>query len=254
MPFIRSHAVTKVGPLHASTPVLSRENARSLDRCAEQDFGLPILMLMENAARGVAELALHLLERRLADGFLVVCGTGNNGADGLAAARLIANAGRRVSVLVLAKLPPPAAPFGDPFAVQLHLLRSMQIPIIFADDHPAPLQRSLRNAAPVGMLIDAITGTGFSTPLRPAAAAMVREINALRLTPPSPIILSVDLPSGMDADTGAGLNEAVIPDATITFAAPKKGMLQSQLPLGELYVGDLGLPAELVSAYTERSA
>lgn len=251
MPFIRSHTVAKADPLRPSTPVLTRESAQRLDRAAEQRFQIPLLTLMENAARAASELALHLIVHEPSTGVLVVSGNGNNGADGLAAARLIANTGRPVAVLLASASAPS---FQSPFSIQLRLLHSMNIPIFTPQDSTSSLAKALESIAPVGLLIDAIAGTGLAAPLRPSTAALIHSVNALRQTPSPPLILSLDLPSGMDADTGEELGAVIIPDATVTFAAPKKGMLSTRLTLGDLYLSDLGLPATLIAEHTETAA
>ncbi len=202
-------------------PALSVAAARAIDADAARRLGLPTLLLMENAARGVADAARALGER-----FVVLAGAGNNGGDGLAAARHLG--WRRCAVHLLAEPDPVKAADA---ALQARVLRAAGATLVVG-------------ALPAGVLagavwIDALFGTGLDRELTGAARAWVDAANAA--TGPK---LAVDIPSGLHGDTGAVLGTAVRADVTVTFVASKRGMLTptGRAHCGRIVVEGLGLP------------
>jgi NAD(P)H-hydrate epimerase len=208
----------------ARPTVLTVAQARQLDRDAVSRFGMPSILLMENAARAVADAArsLALGEQR----FVVLCGAGNNGGDGLAAARHL---GRKALVFLLQE--PDAARSPDA-ALQLRILRAARHPIEVGS---CPDPASFAGA----VWIDALFGTGLDRPLAGAAADWVRAFNAA-----SGRKLAVDIPSGLHGDTGEVLGVACRADVTVTFAAAKTGLLApaAQAYVGRIVVAPLGIP------------
>lgn len=195
--------------------------ARAIDRDAEVRLGMPTLLLMENASRSVAEVARTLGER-----FLLLCGSGKNGGDGLAAARHLGRARCRVHLLA-----EPEAQRVPDAALQLRVLRAAGWEVVVG---------ALPDAAlPGEVVVDALFGTGLSRPLAGASRAWVEFATAL----PGPR-LAVDVPSGLHADTGEVLGCAVRADVTVTFVAPKLGMTVGEGPrlCGRVVVAGLGLP------------
>jgi hydroxyethylthiazole kinase-like uncharacterized protein yjeF len=223
------------------TPVLSRAQMRAFDQHAIEACGVPSLVLMENAGRG----ATDVLVRELLDGdaagadVVIVCGTGNNGGDGLVVARhlLVRHAHARVFLAgAVAKLSPDAR-------ANLEACRGLGGAI-----HDLPLGDDLQALelamADADVVVDALFGTGLDRPVEGFLADVVRAMNAA----PAPRF-AVDLPSGLDADTGAALGVAVDAAVTVTFAHPKLGLLTpagGQLA-GETHVVDIGVPGELVA-------
>lgn len=195
--------------------------ARQLDRDAEQRLQMPSILLMENAGRGVADAA-----RALGDRYVVMAGSGNNGGDGLVAARHL---GRNGVVHLLAEPDPQRSPDA---ALQLRILRHAGYPIVVGT---APDLQA--NAGAVW--IDAMFGTGLSRPLEAAALSWVELLG--RAEGPK---LCVDIPSGLHGDSGEVLGAAVRGDVTVTFAAVKLGMTLRQGPehCGRIIVVSLGLP------------
>lgn len=210
---------------------LSREQARRLDRICIEEYGLPGIVLMENAARSAAEI---IARRHRADvaAATIVCGGGNNGGDGYAIARHLHNDGWKVSIVALKPLPELR---GDA-AVMARVAERMNIPI--ADDlGPAAGPDDV-------LLIDAVTGTGLTAPLTGRAAEAVHAMNASGRP-----IVAIDVPSGLDCDTGEPLGDACIRAVrTITFVAEKPGFANPRsLDLtGDVIVGDIGCPSEVV--------
>jgi NAD(P)H-hydrate epimerase len=192
---------------------LTAAQARQIDIDAVQRCKMPSILLMENAARAVAEEA-----RCLGDRFVVLCGAGNNGGDGMAAARHL---GRRAKVFLLQE--PDRARVPDA-ALQLDILRAAQHEVTMGT---APDLLTYGDH----VWIDALFGTGLEREITGAARGFVERFNATRRAR-----LGVDIPSGLHADTGAVLGIAARCHRTVTFVAPKVGML---VPAAREYVGDL---------------
>ena len=210
-------------------PTLTREQAREMDRIAMEEYGLPGIVLMENAARGIAGIALHLLDG--ASSVAILCGPGNNGGDGLAAARHLANAGIDVSVHLV--MPPEAYREGSDPALNLAVVRAMGL--------------ALRDDVELGgaaVILDGIFGTGLSREIRGAPyRGAIQAVNEASGT-----VLAIDLPSGLDANTGLPLGAAVRADVTATMAAPKIGFELGQGPdlVGRVEVVDIGIPTAVI--------
>jgi NAD(P)H-hydrate epimerase len=205
-------------------PLFDAAGMRALDRHTIETLGVPGELLMENAGRAVAELALAL--RRGGEPVLVVCGAGNNGGDGLVAARLLHLSGAPVRVLLLGE---PASLTGDAAANHARASRA-GVPFVGPDALPCAS----------GVIVDAVFGTGLARAVTGEAAEVLRRISASR---PRARVLAVDLPSGLDADTGQPLGEAVTADATLSLGLPKLGLaLEPGRSLaGAVYVARIGI-------------
>lgn len=210
----------------------------ALDRRAEEEFGVPTLLLMEAAGRGVFEAALRLASRA-SPRVVVVCGKGNNGGDGLVAARLMLAAGWRVSVVLVAR---DAEVSGDA-AVNLRAARRAGVEVINLDSTAIPALGGLLASA--DLIVDGLFGTGFRGPAAGLAAKTIELINSAGRP-----ALAIDIPSGVHGDTGAVDGPAVRATATVTMGLPKIGLL---LPpgaeyAGRIWVADVGHPRRLVDA------
>jgi NAD(P)H-hydrate epimerase len=201
---------------------------RGIDQRAIEGYGIPGMVLMERAGLAVARTIRELYSERKV---IVLSGTGNNGGDGVVAARELWNSGRKVRVLVTGG----KEALSPDMKAQCGIAGNMGIPVEFS----ARLSdRDLHGA----LLVDAVFGTGLSKPVSGAIAGTFRLINES----PAPV-LSVDIPSGVSADTGEVLGEAVTADTTVTFGAPKRGHLlhPGAARTGRLLVEDIGFPGEL---------
>lgn len=200
---------------------ISVREAREFDRRAQEVYGIPSLLLMENAGRSAAEEAVKLLGQ--GSQAVVVCGIGNNGGDGLVAARHLLNAGKSVAVLMVGD----QTKMTNDARTNLAILRTM-----------APVDWAKRLPDGCDLIIDALLGIGLNAPVAGAYLAMIDTIN--RAGKP---VLSVDVPSGLNADTGEILGAAVRADKTVTFAAVKNGLLINAGPAccGAVVVRDIGL-------------
>jgi NAD(P)H-hydrate epimerase len=174
---------------------------------------------MENAGAGLARAVEAHLERTggAVSGAVVaiVCGKGGNGGDGLVLARHLAVAGHAPRIALTAA--PAAFDRTSDAGVNLTIVERMRLPIEVALDGPA-LAALLAKWGDAVLVADALLGTGLSAPVREPALGLIEAMNASR----KPIV-AVDLPSGLDTDTGLPLGAAVRATFTVTFAAPKKG-------------------------------
>lgn len=240
-----------------------RASIRALDRAAETELGMPALLLMENAAIGIAMHAERFAARNRSSGAVVVCGRGNNGGDGLGAARRLSLAGWRAAVVVLSG-PSTGAKADSPGAVNLRIVRGFGLPVFevgAGDPHAGheALDRAFAAIKRVDLIIDGVLGTGAEGEVRGAAAGLIRAVNDRRSST-SPV-LAIDLPSGLDADLGIGLvptrpgqpGTAVHADLTVTLVGHKKGFmsLAAQEFIGEVVVSGIGVPRWFARKFAE---
>ncbi len=231
--------------------VFDRASSRAVDRTAVEEFGIPSIVLMENAARALAANALEMMHASPGS-VLIVCGSGNNGGDGYAAARHLHNAGCEVTLCARGE---PRAQTDA--AVNRAICERMRLRFIDINQ----LERSGTTPA---LVIDALVGTGLDRQVEGEAARLIQLMNEMRSR--GSRILAADIPSGLDCDTGRELGTAVRADRTISFVGWKKGFLTPGIPgtpgiprtpeirdgndaawfTGEVVVGDIGAPAELV--------
>lgn len=211
---------------------LSASQSKALDRKASREFGMPVILLMENAGRSVAEEACARLKNKKAP-VAVFCGKGNNGGDGLCAARHLLAAGIRPYVFLAGK---PSEIRNEEARLNLDILLKTKQRIIEVSEVSLPaLRRTLKKCACV---IDALLGVGLQGEARGMYKELIRLINASGAH-----VISVDIPSGLDSTTGRVLGVCVKADKTVTFIAKKKGMITGSGPsvCGKVVVVNLGL-------------
>lgn len=225
---------------------LTRDQARKLDQLAIHRLGMPGLLLMENAARGATAVILSWSQSQLhqADSMrvVIVCGAGNNGGDGLAIARHLDMAGVQVSVY----LTRPPEDFSGDAGVNLKIARNLGLPIHIISQN-GPDDAAIAQWKHANLLIDAILGTGFNGHLRSPLDRIITAINRTHEQGGMKIV-AIDLPSGLDADTGQPSQPTIMADLTITLAARKQGFAASSAQpfLGQVVVSDIGLPSRLI--------
>jgi hydroxyethylthiazole kinase-like uncharacterized protein yjeF len=223
------------------TPVLSRAQMREFDRHAIDKCGVPGLVLMENAGRGATDVLVGELLDGDADGarVVVVCGSGNNGGDGLVIARHLLVRGAIVDVFLTAD----AERFGADARANLEAWRGLggTVHELGPGADIGQLDHAMADADAV---VDALFGTGLDRAIDGHLALVVAAINASH--PPR---LAVDLPSGLDADTGATLGVAIHAHVTATLAHHKLGLLtpHGASLAGQVHVVDIGVPGALVA-------
>ncbi len=219
-------------------PVVTAAEMRALDRTTIDELGLPVLTLMETAGRAVAEAALRMLGADRGH-VAVVCGPGNNGGDGFVAARVLRDRGVDAVVYLAAardQLSGDARTHLEIFERAGGTLRMLATP-----EQLAALDARVIDAA---LVIDALFGVGLSRPVEDHLA----DVIAMMLM--AARVLAVDVPSGVDSDTGRVLGTAVIAERTITMAALKIALVSAPgfARAGEVEVADIGIPATLIAA------
>lgn len=219
---------------------LTREEMRELDRKAIEEYKIPGIILMENAGRNVAEEILKMLDDPQQTKVAILCGKGNNGGDGFVIARHLHNHGISVNVFLVAKIS-DILKDGDT-GVNLQILLNMKIPVKEILDI-ASVKNILKELNNCYILADALFGTGLSGDVREPFKTLINSINNLN----KPII-SVDIPSGLDCNTGKILGVAIKATKTVTFAIAKKGFYLNDGPgyTGKVIVSDIGIPKELI--------
>ncbi len=216
---------------------VTAEEMRKMDDVTIQEFHVDILMLMENAGRATATLAKQML-RETTFGKHVGClvGGGNNGGDGMVAARHLANWGAEVNVIVGTT----KDRMKDVPLEQLQVLEKMGIPILSTD----------YNLRDYDLLIDGLIGYGLEGNPRDKVAMMIKDANASGRQ-----ILALDLPSGMNATTGEAYDPCIKATVTLTLALPKTGFLApSASPfLGDLFLADISVPRRVYETFGQQN-
>jgi hydroxyethylthiazole kinase-like uncharacterized protein yjeF len=234
---------------HSSMKILTAAEMRAADAATTEEHGIPSIALMENAGAAVARFVLQEISERalgeLRNGIRIValCGKGNNGGDGFVAARILAEAGCDVAVLLL----------GDAMEVKgdarkaLERLSTTELVPVEAPDEVAlsrPQITELLDGA--DLFLDAVLGTGFRPPMRGVAVALGEWLAVHREIP----VVSVDLPSGWDADSREMRQEGAYPsDAVVTFTAPKLAHVFGFLTRGPVVVAGIGSPDAAVRSF-----
>jgi NAD(P)H-hydrate epimerase len=238
----------------------TREQSRLVDRLAVEEYGFSGLVLMENAGRGAADVLCRL---GIAGPVVVCCGKGNNAGDGFVVARHLDLRGHAVRVLLWAD---PAELTGDA-AANFHILTKTDVPIEvfggglsqfsrglsqFSSDengtvpfsNAAQLEKLLDGAS---WIVDALLGTGARGEPRPPLDAAIDLLNAAAAPK-----LAIDLPSGLDCDTGQPARHTIRAAETCTFATAKTGFFAPEAApyVGRLHVLDIGVPRKLIARVT----
>ncbi len=220
--------------------ILTAEQMRQIDRLSTDQYGVPSLLLMENAG---LNLYLELARRfRIPDRLqiTIVCGKGNNGGDGMVLARHLLLRGCAPEVILLAN----ASEVSGDARTQLEILQKSDCPIkeITTEEGWEPIAQRLRDC---DIVVDALLGTGLTKPLGGLYRQVAEDINGS-----GAFVLAVDIPSGMSSDSTAGGSPCVHADLTVTFTAPKTAHVlnQDQESIGELVVVPIGSPPQLLDA------
>ena len=216
-------------------PTLNRRQSRLVDRLAMEKYGLSGLVLMENAGRGTTD---RLCQEGIAGPVVICCGRGNNAGDGFVIARHLELRGHAARVLLWAD---PSELAGDA-AANFAILQKTGVPIeVLADDRDG--SRLAGHLAGAAWIVDALLGTGARGDPRPPLDAVIDRLNASGVP-----ILAVDLPSGLDCDTGEPARHTIRAAVTCTFVAAKPGFFApgAEQYTGRLHVLDIGAPRKLL--------
>jgi ADP-dependent NAD(P)H-hydrate dehydratase / NAD(P)H-hydrate epimerase len=214
--------------------LVTASEIKEMDRLTINEIGIPGAVLMENAARGASRIFLEYFNPDHGAQVVIICGKGNNGGDGFAMARLLAASGLKVVIVCLAQV----SQMSGAALVNFEILNRLGIEIIFA-----PTSRELAisrdRIEKCDYIIDGIFGTGLSSNVEGIFLEAIQQINASGKQ-----VMSIDIPSGLNADTGQVMGAAVRADLTVTFGFPKLG--QTVFPgaglVGRLAVVDIGIP------------
>jgi len=211
---------------------------RILDSKAIRNYGIPSLILMENAGRGVAEtLRKRLRGKKRGRTILILCGAGNNGGDGFVAARHLFNSGFQVRVFLIGSV----SQLSPDCRINYLIDKKMKITIFFSKSTLySRLSRELERA---DIVVDAIFGTGLSRNIEGELAKAITLLNGAKKT-----IISIDIPSGLNGQTGEVLGVSVKAQETATLGAPKSGFFRREGPrhTGKISVVDISIPRQLL--------
>jgi NAD(P)H-hydrate epimerase len=223
---------------------LTCEQIREVDVLAIEHVGMPGVILMENAGRGVANFIHDVLVNPRRARVLILCGPGNNGGDGFVVARHLRNAGVQVTVALAV---PREKTKGDA-AVNLRIYQKTGEPLIEAFE-PDGLDTTRREAERADVIVDGLLGTGSQGAPRGTIAQLIKLANAA----PRARRVAIDIPSGLDGDSGEAAEPCFHADATVTFVAAKVGCTRpaAEAFVGRIIVVDIGVPRELIPGREE---
>ncbi|HSK46236.1 MAG TPA: NAD(P)H-hydrate epimerase, partial [Candidatus Binatia bacterium] len=218
--------------------IVTAEEMRAIDRATTEKYGIPSLTLMENAGTAVAEFAQKHFEF---GSVCAVCGKGNNGGDGFVAARKLHEAGKKVSVIVLAKGQDELR--GD----AAEMFKKLPVSALWVADEKDFSKPEVEQAFKSDLILDAVLGTGFKPPLKGLAEKAIIRINKA-----TGWVLSVDLPSGVDADANENpfdYSSFIHADAIASFTAAKPALVFADLTDGPVAIANIGSPVKLVAQH-----
>jgi ADP-dependent NAD(P)H-hydrate dehydratase / NAD(P)H-hydrate epimerase len=225
--------------------IVSAAEMREIDRSTSEHFGVPSLVLMENAGAAIARFILS--DYPQAERISILCGKGNNGGDGFVVARTLVEAGRAVRVLLLSEA---AELRGDAAAMFKSLLpklrtsnvRSLNVAPFIVREVSALDSSEAAEIFAADLIVDAMLGTGFRPPVSPLYQAVINHLNKSKAA-----IVAVDIPSGADADAMQSPHHATArADAIVTFTAPRPAHVFGELTNGSTVIAPIGSPAEAV--------
>jgi hydroxyethylthiazole kinase-like uncharacterized protein yjeF len=222
---------------------LTREQVRAVDRIAIEQYAMPGIILMENAGRACALAAVEMLGDAAGRKVGILCGRGNNGGDGFVIARHISNAGARVEIVLLAPADEILGTGGDA-AVNLCIVQRMALPLREATT-AAEAAQAVGSLADADLVVDAMLGTGARGEAREPVRSAVEALADCRCP-----ILAVDVPSGLDCDTGQPTGLCVRAARTVTFVAPKAGFTRpgAEAYTGTVTIADIGVPRAAIDS------
>jgi ADP-dependent NAD(P)H-hydrate dehydratase / NAD(P)H-hydrate epimerase len=220
--------------------VLNSAQMREADRRTIDDIGIPSLVLMENAGRqAVAAMeAIYgdLLDRQVG----VLCGRGNNGGDGFVIARTLVQRGVDVAVFLIGSV---ADVRGDA-RVNLEILGRLGLTVVEVADSQA-WELHVSEVSDCTLIVDAIFGTGLNAPVSGFIESVITDVNASGIP-----VVSIDLPSGLSADSPDPLGPSIEAGLTVTIAAPKLPLVlpPGELRSGDIVIADIGIPVEILES------
>jgi NAD(P)H-hydrate epimerase len=240
-------------------PVLTAQQMREVDRRTTDEFAIPSIDLMENAARSVHEVIVEKLGGSVkGKGCVVLCGKGNNGGDGVAIARMLRDGGADVDALLSGRIDETKGDARINFERFVNLETSSRETIEINSDHEAIefWSECRKRKQTLDLIVDAVFGTGLDRPIEGFYMTFLDlAMDYAHDTKPRPLLVSVDLPSGINSDRAEPIGFNFIPDVTVTFSALKIANIMPPVKYeqGELYVSDIGSPGSLVDDVGSRT-
>ncbi|MHA1264531.1 MAG: NAD(P)H-hydrate epimerase [Candidatus Helarchaeota archaeon] len=210
-------------------PVITPDEMREIDRLTVKKYELKIIQMMENAGKSLAEIVKRSIGNSVINKrILVAVGGGNNGGGGLAAARHLLSWGAKITIFL------PPEPLKNTSKLQYQILSHRDVEMIHG--------RKAYQYLPIGsgdVIIDALVGYGLSGPPKGWVSKIIRAINYTQIP-----VIALDIPSGLDANTGKIYNPCIKATATLTLALPKTGLVVplAKKVVGTLYLADLTIP------------
>lgn len=225
---------------HADDPLsLTVDQSRKIDQAAVEQLAMPSLLLMENAGLNAGAAILDLIDHdllidRSEARVGIVTGAGNNAGDGFVIARHLHNCGVAVELVMLRAVDD----LSDDALVNARICRAMALPMQYVTDND--MAKATTALAKVDVVVDAMLGTGITGAVREPMRSAIGLINVLD----GPTVVAIDVPTGLNADTGQVEDVAVIADMTITMLAAKVGFDTADAThyVGKIVTADIGLP------------
>jgi ADP-dependent NAD(P)H-hydrate dehydratase / NAD(P)H-hydrate epimerase len=219
--------------------ILNAAQMREADRFTIEEIGIPSLVLMENAGRQVVAALETAYEDRLTGGVAVLCGRGNNGGDGFVVARTLRQHGIDASVFVIG----PLAEVRGDARINLDILGRLGIPVVEVNDEQ-DWELHFSEISRCALIVDAIFGTGLRAGLRGMMETVVADVNQSGIP-----VVSIDLPSGLSADTPRRLGDCIDASMTVAIAAPKLSLVlpPAEAFAGDVVVADIGIPHQVIN-------
>lgn len=218
---------------------ISCEEMKTMDSYAINNIGIPSIVLMENAALKV----IKNIDLNNIDSFTIVCGVGNNGGDGLAIARHLILSGKTIDLFIVGNLEKGTKDFN----INLNILNNIGAHFININ-HEEGLDTLKKSIIKNDMTVDSIFGIGLTRDVSGLFYDVIHIINQY-----SKDVLSVDIPSGLDGDTGKALSISVKANKTVTFHHMKKGIVNRKNYTGEVIVEDIGIPSKATKIVLQQS-
>ena len=220
--------------------VLNAAQMREADRRTIEDIGIPSLVLMENAGRqtvaAMEAMYSDLGERQVG----ILCGRGNNGGDGFVVARTLLQRGVDVAVFLLGRV---AEVRGDA-RINLEILGRLGLTVVEIADSQA-WELHFSELSDCTLIVDAIFGTGLNAPVSGLIESVIADVNASGIP-----VVSIDLPSGLSADSAEPIGPSIEAGLTVTLGAPKLPLVlpPGELRAGDIVIADIGIPAEVLES------
>ena len=220
---------------------ITPEKMREIDRRAQEEFGIPAAILMENAGRAVFRSAMEMLFEKQGKKVAIVCGRGNNGGDGFVAARHLMNNGIDVSIFLVVDLKELRGEAEANYHRSEKVAKTMgKVIETLNEENLSSFENKLEGTS---LIIDGIFGTGLSREVGEPEKSVIQLINDSEKP-----VLAVDVPSGLDTANGKVLGVCIKATKTVTFAKPKTGFIGNEKYTGETITADISIPRALLNS------